>query len=218
MEVRLLADEFECIKEQNNFLKSYIYRGLEIDILVSGIGTTFTTFHLTNTLHSTKYSLVMNIGIAGSFTHDLKIGQVVNVASEEFADLGIEDQEEFLTLFDSGFLSANEFPFKNGILKNPLAENFLNIFAVRGITSNKSSGRMQGINKLSAKYNAHIESMEGAAVFYVCKWMGVPFLEIRAISNYIEPRDPSKWDIPLALENLQDSTLKVLQTFKIPVA
>lgn len=218
MEVRLLADEFECTDEKNNYLKTYQYQGMEIDILISGIGTTFTTFHLTNTLLSEKYSLVLNIGIAGSFTRDLKIGQVVNVASEEFADLGIEDRDDFLTLFDAGFLPPDEFPFNNAILQNPMAKNASHLPVVRGITSNKSSGSKEAIDRLMAKYNAQVESMEGAAVFYVCRWMGVPFLEIRAISNYIEPRDPSKWDIPLALEKLHTTVLTVLQELSVPVA
>lgn len=217
MEARLLADEFEFVDEKSSFLKNFTYKGSEIDILVSGIGTTFTTFHLTNTLASKEYSQVINIGIAGSLSREFKIGQVVNVASEEFADLGIEDRGEFLTLFDSGFLLADEFPFKDGILKNNSVEFDSGLPLVRGITSNKSSGCQPGINELFTKFNAHIESMEGAAVFYVCKWMGVPFLEIRAISNYIEPRDSSKWDIPLALENLNRSVLKVLDEIKVGV-
>ena len=96
MEVKLLADELEYLREKSNFIKEYRLAGNEIDILIAGIGTTFTTFHLTNTLQQSNYKLVLNIGIAGSLTRELEIGQVVNVVSEEFADLGIEKKEEFL--------------------------------------------------------------------------------------------------------------------------
>ena len=30
----------------------------------------------------------------------------------------------------------------------------------------------------------------------------VPFLEIRAVSNFVEPRNRQSWDISLALSNL----------------
>ncbi|MBN1820901.1 MAG: futalosine hydrolase [Prolixibacteraceae bacterium] len=217
MEVRLLADELKFMEEYGNNLKKYKYKDVEIDILITGIGTTFTTFHLTNTLLTGKYELVVNMGIAGSFSKDLQIGQVVNVVSEEFADLGIEEKDRFLTLFDSGFISSDEFPFENGLLKNSFSGLNDSLMAVRGITTNKSNGRESSINELFSRFNAHIESMEGAAVFYVCKWLGVPFLEIRAISNYIEPRDSSKWNIPAALENLSAETLKVINRIKVEV-
>lgn len=218
MEVKLIADEFEFINEESQFLTKYQYSGNEIDILRTGIGTTFATFHLTNTLHSYNYQLVINVGIAGSFTPDLKIGDVVNVMSEEFADLGIEDKEQFFTLFESGFLDGNDFPFENGLLKATNSNGLLLFSKVRGITANKSHGHSTSIAALNEKFSAHIESMEGAAVFYVCKWFGLPCYQIRGISNYVAPRDPSQWNIPLALENLKKSMLEVLQKVSVPVA
>jgi futalosine hydrolase len=44
--------------------------------------------------------------------------------------------------------------------------------------------------------------MEGAAVFYVCLNENIPVLQIRSISNYVEDRDTTKWDIPLAIKQL----------------
>jgi futalosine hydrolase len=64
---------------------------------------------------------------------------------------------------------------------------------------------------------AQVESMEGVAVFYVCNWLGVKCCQIRAISNYVEPRDASKWDIPQALENLKTSVLNLLKKELHPV-
>jgi futalosine hydrolase len=68
-------------------------------------------------LRDKKYNFVINVGIAGSLTDELNIGEVVSVVSDEFADLGIERENEFLTLFETGFMDENEFPFENGILK-----------------------------------------------------------------------------------------------------
>lgn len=217
MEVKLLVDEFEYIGEESNFLKEYRLAGNEIDILIAGIGTTFTTFHLTNTLQHGNYQFVINIGLAGSLTRELKIGQVVNVVSEEFADLGIEKKEEFLTLFETGFIDGNEFPFEGGLLKASDSNGLLDFKKVRGITTNKSHGRSSSISEINEKFSAHVESMEGAAVLYVCSWLGVSCYQIRAISNYVEPRDSAHWNIPLALENLKKTVLEVLTKLTVPV-
>lgn len=217
MEVKLLVDEFTLLKEKSHLLKEFVYKGTNIDLLITGIGTTFTTFHLTNALSEKNYNLVLNLGIAGSLTREIKIGEVVTVISEEFADLGIEKKDEFLTLFESGFMDSNEFPFEHGVLKPTNNNGILDFKKVRAITTNKSFGRSSSIGEIHQKFSAHIESMEGAAVFYVCNWLGVPCYQVRAISNFVEPRDSSKWNIPLALENLKEAILVVLKKLTVTV-
>jgi futalosine hydrolase len=59
--------------------------------------------------------------------------------------------------------------------------------------------------------------MEGAVVFYVCNWLGVSCFQIRAISNFVEPRDSSHWNIPLALEKLNKAVLDVLCKLAVEV-
>ncbi len=217
LEVKLLADELEFVEETTHLIKRYRLNEIEIDILITGIGTTFTSFHLTNTLHSKKYHFVINVGIAGSLTSELVIGDVVSVVSDEFADLGIEKENEFLTLFDSGFMDGNDFPFEQGILKASESNGLFNLKKVRGITTNKSHGRTASIAEVKSKFSAHIESMEGAVVFYVCNWMGISCFQIRAISNFVEPRDSAKWNIPLALEKLNEAILNVLKKLMVEV-
>lgn len=217
MEVKLLSDEFILMAEKSHLLKSYLFGDIEIEILISGIGVTFTAFHLTETLKENSYDLVLNVGIAGSLTRELKVGEIVNVVSEEFADLGVEKNNEFLTLFESGFMDSNEFPFNQGIIRVSSNSEFNGYRKVRGITSSRSHGRKSSIDELNQKFSAHVETMEGAAVFYVCNWLGVPCYQIRAISNFVEPNDNSGWNIPIALENLKESILKVLNKLSVPV-
>ncbi|HNZ68202.1 MAG: futalosine hydrolase [Prolixibacteraceae bacterium] len=211
MEVKLLTEECTLIDARADNLRRYALDGFHFDLLITGIGTAFTTFFLTHHLSANNCPMVINVGLAGSLTDHFKIGDVVNVTEEEFADLGIEKENEFLTLFDSGFLHPDEFPFENRMLKadgHGLA-GFLP--GVKGITSNISHGCETSIVKLKNRFSASVESMEGAAVFFVCRWYGVPCLQIRAISNMVAPRSLSRWDIPLALENLRNAVLKVLR-------
>jgi len=217
LEVKLLADELEFIEETTHLLRKYRLNEIDIDILTTGIGTTFTAFHLSNTLREENYQLVINVGIAGSLTGELNIGEVVSVISDEFADLGIEKEDEFLTLFETGFMDANEFPFEQGILKSSDCNGLFQLKKVRGITTNKSHGRASSIAEIKSKFSAQVESMEGAVVLYVCNWLGVTCFQIRAISNFVEPRDSSQWNIPLALEKLNLTVLDVLSKLTVEV-
>ena len=61
MEVKLLVDEFIFLGEKNHMLKHYSFGGTKIDILITGIGATFTAFHLTDTLKENKYKIKINI-------------------------------------------------------------------------------------------------------------------------------------------------------------
>ena len=50
--------------------------------------------------------------------------------------------------------------------------------------------------------DAVAEGMEGAGVAAAATRVGVPFAEIRAISNAVGPRDRASWQIPTALHAL----------------
>jgi len=191
----------------------YSYKNIIIDILVTGIGSVFTTFFLTQKLIQDKYDLIINAGIAGSFSSFHKIGDVVYVHSDQFADLGIEDENSFSTLFEKGFISKSSFPFQEGILVNPIKiKNSLitGLKQVDAITVNTTHGKNESIELFKHKFDADIETMEGAAVFYVCLQQRVRFVQIRAISNYIKSRKIAEWDIPLAIENLNKKLFELL--------
>src|SRR5690606_29573400 len=113
---------------------------------------------------------------------------VVSVVTDEFADLGIEKENEFLTLFETGYMEPNEFPFEHGVLKAADFNGLIELKKVRGITTNRSHGRATSINEIKSKFNAQVETTEGAVVFYVCTWFGIPCVQIRAISNFVVPR------------------------------
>jgi futalosine hydrolase len=192
--------------------KKIIYHALNIDILITGIGLVFTAYHLAKTLIGQKYDLVLNMGIAGSFNKDIRIGEVVIVKQEEFCDLGIEGVNEYKTIFESGFIDKQTFPFRDGKLKADRYDNEIikHCKQVRSISSNTAHGKGKTINALIEKFNPDIESMEGAAFFYVCLMESVNFIQIRAISNYVETRNVKNWNIPLALENLAIFVIRLL--------
>ena len=55
--------------------------------------------------------------------------------------------------------------------------------------------------------------MEGAAVALACRQLSVPLLEIRGISNLVEDRDTSLWNLPLGMTTAQNAILTLLQAW-----
>jgi len=64
---------------------------------------------------------------------------------------------------------------------------------------------------LSGRIQPQLESMEGAAFFYACTQAGVPCLQIRAVSNYVEKRNRDAWQIGLAIKNLNSFAAEFLE-------
>lgn len=179
---------------------------LHIDTLVTGVGQLATTYHLGQALAAKKYDWVINAGIAGSFRSDWPLGEVVEVVSEQMGDLGIEEADgTFRDMFEIGFLAKDEFPFHEGRLHNPYLHTTLS--RANGLTINRVHGFAPNIEAIKAKYNPDIESMEGAAFFYVCMQQRLKCTQLRSISNYVEPRNRAAWKIPLAIERLNEQLL-----------
>ena len=176
------------------------------DVLITGVGMTATAFTLTKHLQNRKYDLIIQAGVGGSYTEDLGLGDVVFVSSDQFGDAGAEDQDKYLDLFEMGLLTENQFPFSAKKLINPLevVSNRIVLPQVSGLTVNTVSGSERTIKLRKEKYGCQVESMEGAAFHYVCLQEGVAFAQVRAISNYVMPRDKSQWQMKDAIFNLNN--------------
>jgi futalosine hydrolase len=141
------------------------------------------------------------------------VGSVCCVNKEYFGDCGIQTPAGFFTLFDEHLLNDNTFPFVDGALQAPAQPLRLvaGIPLATGVTVHTVSGEPQRIADLQARFSPDIETMESAAFFYVCLQEKIPFLALRAISNRVESRDKSRWDIPLALQYLGKALKEILQ-------
>jgi len=213
------AEEEELItaKQAFNSLSKSDQYGLDITYLLTGIGATSTSYRLTKILNSSSeaFDLVVNIGIAGSFSPDFPQGSVARIDREYFGDLGFETYLGFQTLFDYNILDADTFPFKGGaLLTVDLSANIekaMNIYPkATAVTVQTVSGLPEKTLQLKRDFLPQIESMEGAAFFYVCLLEKVPFIELRAVSNEVGERNRKKWNIPSALNALNEANKKLL--------
>ena len=188
-----------------------------IDVLITGYGSAFTAYHLTRALNMINYDLTINIGLAGSFDHFLEQGFVVNVVQDQFADLGVEHKNKLYTLSEEELMDENEFPFADGKLNslgNFEIEEVDSLIPVKSITVNTLYSNPKWINIMRDKFSPEIETMNGAAFFYVCLSEKIPFLQIRAISHFVEIRRIENWNIPSALENLTESVISIIDELR----
>lgn len=184
---------------------------LELSSLVTGVGMVATAFELAVFLASNKVDLALNVGLAGAFDRSLELGEVVQVTSDQFSEEGTEDGEEFIPISSLGLRAADEFPFENGILNKVYFAEQITLKKVEGITVNTVHGNDTTIQQVVERISPEVESMEGAAFIYACNKRAVPCMQLRAISNYVEKRDRSKWEIELALDNLAKTTEQFLK-------
>lgn len=185
---------------------------LRIAVLITGVGLPLTAFAMGKVLALKKYDLAIHAGIAGAYNKNLKIGDVIEITSDYFGDLGVEEANgDFTSVFTMGLIESNQPPFINSELINANNGNFLP--SVKGLTVNKVHGSLKSIEAIQKHYQADVETMESATFFYACLVENQPFLEIRAISNYVEPRNRDNWNIPLAIENLNAVLIEMINTF-----
>lgn len=184
----------------------YRHNNVHLKVAVTGVGMMATTYHLTKLLAETKYDLVIQAGVGGAFNRDIPLGEVVVVEQDEPGDLGAEDHDNIIDIFSLGLADKDAFPFVNGGLPTPDSKymKLTGLTRVKSITVNMVSGNTDTIAYLSEKFGCDTESMEGLAMHYVCLNEGVDFVQFRAISNYVEPRDKSKWQMGKAITNLNN--------------
>jgi futalosine hydrolase len=180
-----------------------------IDVLITGIGMVNTAFMM-GRYSSDAFDLILNVGVCGAFDRSVKLGSLLQVTEDVLSELGAEDGEAFLTYDKMNLPGKHHF-------HSQLNKSFPQIDAlskVKGITVNTVHGNDTSIERVKQLYAPDVESMEGAAFFAACDGTGKNYAQLRAISNYVEKRDKSKWQMPLAIKNLNDFLIEFIETIQ----
>lgn len=213
LEIKPLIGELGTGRVLKHHITRYSYKNFRIDILVTGVGMVPTAVTTTIALARYKYDAVFNVGICGSFNREIPIGKVLNITSDCLPETGAEDGEHFLSIIDLKLLDQDEFPFTGGKLINESVFDSVlinGLLIATGVTVNTVHGNSESIKAFLQRHPVDIESMEGAAFMYSCMLLKARFMQIRSVSNYIEDRDVSKWDIQLAVHNLNRFLLDLM--------
>jgi len=194
MKILIVAATMEEIAPSIPFLSHN-----DIEYLITGVGMMATCYRLTKRLQQESVDLLLHVGIGGILDASVKLGEVYRISTDEIFELGADDNGTFVPIEELGF-GKRIYPEKA-----PANLLFPAVQTAQGITVNNVHGGEERISFLHKHYqNPLIESMEGAATFFVAEQEHVDCLQFRAVSNYIEPRNRDTWEIGLAIQNLND--------------
>jgi futalosine hydrolase len=188
----------------------------KIIFTISGIGTANASAATALVAHLFTPDLLISTGCAGAYPGSgLEIGDIALATTEVFADEGVVTPEGWRSLEHIGIplLDRTGRHFFNEIPLSPHANAAaLKVAAQLGIAT-LTTGRFltvatcSGTNargeELKERFGGICENMEGAAVALMAARYGIECMELRGISNYVEDRDCSRWDLSLAAANSQ---------------
>jgi futalosine hydrolase len=177
-----------------------------VNVVTAGGGPAAAAAATAYALAAQRYDLALAVGIAGGFP-PAAVGDIIVARRIVFADLGAEDADGFLPLSSLGF-GTEEFPV-DGAVWQELARRtsgwvgtVLTVATVTGTTATAE-------RRASRYPDGLAEAMEGAGVADAARRAGVPFGEVRVISNLVGPRDRDAWRIPEALKTLGDAVTAI---------
>ncbi|HJV67259.1 MAG TPA: futalosine hydrolase [Geomonas sp.] len=189
--------------------------GREVVLAVTGIGKVNAASAATLLLERLEPELLINTGCGGAYPGaGLEVGALAFASSESFADEGVQTCEGWrgleligIPVFEGGGERLfNTFPLAGGPAGSACRWAVVHGFrAALGpfLTVSTCSGTALQGAELLARYAGICENMEGAAIAQVSRLYDVPLLEVRGISNLVEDRDLSRWDLKLAVGEVQ---------------
>jgi futalosine hydrolase len=191
-------------------------------LAVTGIGKVNAASAATALLEHHEPEILINTGCAGAYGGGgLAVGDLAIANAEVFGDEGVIAPDGWHSmeligipaLSRSGENYFNRFPLTHWAL-----DKAMHVAEAEGITLQQgefvtvstASGTAGRGAELCKRFGGICENMEGAAVVQVASLYGVDCMELRGVSNLVEDRDLSRWDIPLAVERAQRFILQFI--------
>jgi futalosine hydrolase len=194
----------------------------------SGLGKTNAAQCLTSLILNYSPSSIVLFGVGGAYPDSgLGVGDVAVATQEVYADEGVLLEDGFhplemigIPLLKSGRRKYfNQFPLDASLSRKMVrAARSIGLRVEAGIfaTVSACTGTRQRADELSRRFGAICENMEGAAVAHICRLYRLRCVEVRGISNIVEARDASKWDVAKASENCQRTVLEFFKGLGSP--
>ena len=181
--------------------------GREVVLGVGGMGKSNAASALTALLERHDAGVVVGFGIGGAYPGtQLEVGSIAVASSEHYGDEGVDAPGGWISTAGIGIplLAGSEPRYNDFPLDERLAHRATAALSVAGhhaalgpfVTVSACSGTAARGEVLRQRYAGICETMEGAAYAHIAALYGVPFLGVRAVSNLVEDRDLSRWDIP----------------------
>ena len=174
--------------------------GVSQDSFLTGVGIPLALAQTLTEARRLRPKRLLNIGIAGAYpSSGLQIGDIVIGQSEKYGDVGfgLPDAPGFRHIGESQWGAFYQMPLPLTPFADFPAPHLGLGCTVNACTGTEAVGRLR-----ETLFQAHFETMEGAAVAQAGQMLGIPVCEIRAISNFASVRDMRPENIRLALASL----------------
>jgi len=225
---RELALLIAALEKKERFLSAHrdAYRG-EVDgrpviLAVTGIGKVNAAIAVTALLERCDTELLITAGCAGAYHGSgLAVGDLAMATVEVAGDEGVLAPDGWHTLELIGIPAVerkgdsffNRFPLTRWALdKAAFVAETSGISLQKGafVTVSTASGTLERGVELQRRFGGICENMEGAAAAQAALLYGVDCMEVRGVSNLVEHRDLSRWDIQTAVDRAQEFILKFI--------
>jgi futalosine hydrolase len=206
-EILPLVSALQRTSDRGPRTTSYTHAGHDIVVLTTDVGMVATAAWCSSVMSNETFDLALNFGVCGSFDRRLEPGRVVHVVSDRLAELGAEDGDAFLPIDELQLPAEHEFMNANP----PKIEALSQLPAVSAITVNTVHGSERSIAAVVARCAPQVESMEGAAFMLACQIHGLPFAQVRSVSNIVERRNRSGWRMMDAIASLNDVAIAIVE-------
>jgi futalosine hydrolase len=186
-------------------------------VLVGGIGRTNAAAAATEAILKQQHKIdaVISAGVGGALPGSkLSPGDSIVASRCIYLEEGILTPHGFTDMRGLGF-SLGDFEGNAVPVDERLLDVLGAIFPIGPIaTVATCSGTDESAAEVVRRTGALAEAMEGAAVVHAARRLGVPAIEIRAISNFAGDRANQQWDFARGLQALGESVqaaVKALQ-------
>jgi futalosine hydrolase len=187
------------------------YRGCSTataDLLVGGIGPAAAAAATATALALGSYDVCLSLGICGAYRGTAEIGDTVVATGLVAADLGADSPDGFLGTGALGW-ADDVAPVDPALLKS-VVDLLGDVVTGPVLTVSTVTGTRARADELGLRHGAVAEAMEGWGVLTAALPHGLPVVEVRTVSNLVEDRDTSRWDIALALTALTRAGTRLL--------
>jgi futalosine hydrolase len=203
--------------------------GQQILLCVGGMGKVNAAHAATLLLSQFNPRALIIFGVGGAYpSSGAKIGDVAIAKVEIAGDEGVVCLDGFKDAEYIGIpliktatsMMYTTYPAREDLLKRAIQalvshqesdadEVLLGAF----VTLSTCTGTLARARELEERYHGLCENMEGAAAAQVAELHGIPWLEVRGISNIAEDRNVDKWDIPRAAHAAQKAVVNIMEIF-----
>lgn len=191
--------------------------GRSVLLVATGIGAVNAAHALTCALQARRPDWVLQVGVGGAYPQSgLGIGALALASEEWYGDLGVRTDEGWQGADLIGIPVYGEDGYNKFVLAGECLDRAQEVLPEVKVGPFATVQECSGTDELGlergARFGAVCENMEGAAAAHVCALYGVPFLELRAMSNRVEKRDREQWDLVGAVARAQEAAARLLES------